>query len=226
VRRFRIAAVTMFALTLVAVGYYVVTQANTTAQPGSSTTRAAAQIDNTSALVRGSIVTGGIAATYVFEYGTTLDFGSVSAPQRVDKGPDSVRVSENLKGLRPGTTYFYRLVVTNRVGKVNGSVASFMTTSPPLVSTLRAASVTSTSAMLIGEVNPKSAKTAFMFEYGQEGFARRTAVDSAGTYAATSTVRLPVTGLTPATRYKFRIVATNDNGISRGETLKFTTQPN
>jgi phosphodiesterase/alkaline phosphatase D-like protein len=226
VRRFRIAAVTMFALTLVAVGYYVVTQANTKAQPGSSTTRAAAQIDNTSALVRGSVVTGGIAATYVFEYGTTLDFGSVSAPQRVAEGPDSIRVSENLKGLRPGTTYFYRLVVTNRVGRVNGRVASFVTTSPPLVSTVRAARVTSTSARLIGKVNPKSARTVFLFEYGQEEFSRRTAVDNAGTYAAMSTVRLPVTGLAPATTYKFRIVATNDNGISRGKTLDFTTPAN
>jgi hypothetical protein len=86
-----------------------------------------------------------------------------------------------------------------------------------------ATSVSSTGATLAGVVNPHGTQTAFTFEYGPtNAFGSITAVDQVDG-GGPQNVTLPVSGLAPATQYRFRIVATNSAGTSTGTVGTFTT---
>lgn len=97
---------------------------------------------------------------------------------------------------------------------------------PPVISGVRPANVTSTSATLVGSVNPRGPATTFRFEYltrsayeaNEVGSPFLGAVEaplgggrlSAGTEA--STVTVGASGLTPDTDYYFRLLADNCAG--------------
>ena len=133
--------------------------------------------------------------------------------------------------LLPNTTYFYRLVATNGQGTTNGAVMSFTTggtPTAPAVLTGTASSIKSNSATLNGTVDPERQQTAFTFEYGtptqfQNGGTGITAVDDAGSFGGNEAVSLPATGLSSATTYCYRIVASNLTGTSTGALSCFTT---
>jgi hypothetical protein len=61
-------------------------------------------------------------------------------------------------------------------------------------------------------------------EYGRRprsGFL--SAIDSAGDSNALQSITLPISGLTPNTTYRYRLVATNANGTTTGIVRSFTT---
>ncbi len=72
---------------------------------------------------------GGIPATYRFEYGTTSAYGqSVPFPEgSVGEGLSAHTVWGAASGLAPGTTYHYRVVVTNELGTAVGPDLTFTT---------------------------------------------------------------------------------------------------
>lgn len=88
-----------------------------------------------------------------------------------------------------------------------------------------AKSVTSTSAVLTGSVNPNNEATTFHFEYGLTK-AYGSATPDQGPTAANK-VKTPVSasisGLTPGTTYHFRLVATNASGTKASGDKTFRT---
>lgn len=95
----------------------------------------------------------------------------------------------------------------------------------PDATATEAVGVTTTSETLHGAVNPDGVPiTACRFEYGSSGF-----TDSApcspdpGAGSELVEVSATVTGLTPNTAYKFRVVAENSNGSTAGQPVGFTT---
>lgn len=72
---------------------------------------------------------GGISAAYRFEYGTTTAYGhAVPLPEgETSGGFQPLIVWAGVSGLQPGTTYHYRVVVTNAAGKVEGEDKTFTT---------------------------------------------------------------------------------------------------
>ena len=91
-------------------------------------------VDDTSALLQGSLTTedAGSTVTWWFEYGTTLAFGSTTPEQSLTfrPGATSAQVAAVVTGLDEGTTYFHRTCVRNeRGGGVCGAPQSFTTTS-------------------------------------------------------------------------------------------------
>jgi hypothetical protein len=85
-----------------------------------------------------------------------------------------------------------------------------------------ASAVSATGATLSGTVDAQGSPTAFTFEHGlTNAFGSISAVDSAGSQQ----VSLTITGLTPGTQYRYRIVATNANGTTAGSVGSFTTAP-
>lgn len=93
-------------------------------------TSAPTSVDGRGATLNGSVNPNGFKATYRFEYGTDTSYGSsVPVPDgHVAAGNSSVAVSHELSGLRPLTTYYYRLVATTRAGTSVTSAGTFRTT--------------------------------------------------------------------------------------------------
>ena len=97
--------------------------------------------------------------------------------------------------------------------------------SKPAVRTGGAASITMNSATLNGRVDPNNAETTYFFQYGTTSlFGTTTAAASAGSGANGLAVSVPISGLAPATKYHYRLVAQNRFGITKGERRTFTTK--
>jgi len=95
---------------------------------------------------------------------------------------------------------------------------------PPLVSTAPATAIAQTIAVLNGSVNPAGLATTYRFEYGTTtAYSSTTASSSAGSATVARAVSVIVSGLTPATVYHARLVASNGDGISYGADISFTT---
>jgi streptogramin lyase len=104
-----------------------------------------------------------------------------------------------------------------RIGKI---------TVGPGVITGVAERVGSASARLTGSVRPNGQATSYRFEYGRtEAYGSETTATSAGAGVAARDVSAPIAGLSPSTRYHYRLVAVNDSGTGRGEDRIFRTDP-
>jgi plastocyanin len=93
----------------------------------------------------------------------------------------------------------------------------------PVVSTSAATSITDTGATLKGSVDPNGLATEYFFKYGEtETYGQETGKTSvpAGSPVTAST---PVTGLTAAKTYHFKLFAVNTSGTSQGSDLTFRT---
>lgn len=106
-----------------------------------ATTGSASSITSSSAIVNGTIDTGGQMTQYAFQYGTTTAYGQQSAAQTIPAGQSVVAVSARLGGLRPNTTFQYRLVAAVATGSVYypvsftaGANATFQTSAAGLPS--------------------------------------------------------------------------------------------
>jgi hypothetical protein len=176
-----------------------------------------------------------------FEYTTDADFqangfaNAVSVPcSSKPGGTAGVALSVKATGLTPGTAYDDRIVAAGNGGPATGSAQAF-TTLPPLspdVTTGSASPITQTTATLGGSVNPRGGVMSDChFEYTTDadfqanGFA--SAVSKACLVVPEGTANAPVstklTGLTPDTSYRFRVVATNNSGTSSATDQVFAT---
>jgi streptogramin lyase len=125
-----------------------------------------------------------------------------SQPEQIARGPD-------------GNLWFTEMLN-------NGQVARL--TVAPSVDGVSASNVTETSAVLRADVGPNSQPTNYHFEYGTSaGYGSQTPSASAGSGAAPVDVSAAIGGLTPATLYHVRLVATNPTGVDYGPDRTFTT---
>ena len=84
--------------------------------------------------------------------------------------------------------------------------------------------MTATTATLNGVVNPNKKDTTYVFEYGTTaGYGATTPPQTAVSGNAGKEVSVTVTGLSPGTLYRFRLVATNPSGRDQGDDRTFTT---
>jgi|GEM_PF-1293778 len=182
-----------------------------------------------------------------FEYGTTKTYGSVAPCATLDGGQllDSSEipvdnndhaVTASIGGLGPNTVYHYRLVTANANGKTEGSDETLETLGPPVITEESVTGVTSTSALVGGKVDPRGELTSFQVEYVTQaqfeasGYAGATVVpvpaQSVGSGVGAVAVSRELSGLTPGTAYRARIVATNQTEAPvHGQDLTFATYP-
>jgi hypothetical protein len=101
---------------------------------------------------------------------------------------------------------------------------------PPTLGPVEATNIQGVSALLKGAVDPEGAQTSYRFEYVDDasfqakGFtgAATTPQTPVGSGSELAPARAAISGLTPATLYRFRLVASNADGPSTGEG-SFTT---
>ncbi len=95
----------------------------------------------------------------------------------------------------------------------------------PAASTGGAARVTPTTASLTGTVNARGRSTTYNFQWGRTtAYGAVTAVTAAGDGTGNVSAVADIGGLTPNTRYHYRLVARNSDGTTRGRDRSFTTR--
>lgn len=110
-----------------------VAPAAATAAPPSAKTDAASGVTASSATLNGTVNSGGEAATYVFEYGPTVAYGSATPTGSVPAAKGNQSVSATVTGLAPSTTYHFRLTTRMASGTATGDDLTFTTSAvgPP-----------------------------------------------------------------------------------------------
>ncbi len=188
-------------------------------------TSAATAIDKTSATLNALVGPNNLSTDARFEYGTTTSFGTQTALQNLGNGSTSVAMTQNLTGLLPNTTYYFRIVAGNSGGSVQGDALTFTTLAdPPVAVTSIANSISNSGSTLAGTVNPNNRMTSVYFQFGTTTlYGNTTAPQSV--LAGTSGVGViaPISGLTLGTTYHYRLVAENAGGVAYGDNLTFTT---
>ncbi len=180
------------------------------------------EIKTSSSILWGTVNPMGGETTVYFQYGTTTLYGNTTEPQIIPAGNNAVDVSATVAGLAENTTYHYRIVAENAAGTVEGADVSFQTALAPLVATANPVAVTTTSATLMGAVNPRGRETTVYFQYGATTLYGNTTEPQtipAGNGAVE--VIAPVAGLAANATYHYRIVAENAGGTAAGADVSF-----
>ncbi len=199
----------------------------TTLIPPAVTTSAATSVTINTAVLNGNLTSLGTAGTVnvSFEYGTTIAYGSTTAPQPMTA---TGAFAASIAGLNTGTLYHFRAKTDGGAhGIIYGSDFTFttMTPVPPVVATSPATSVTSSSAALNGNLTSlgTASPVNVFFEYGAT-----TSYEKGSTpvqpMTATGAFTASITGLSPGTLYHFRTRADGlAHGAALGADLTFTT---
>jgi phosphodiesterase/alkaline phosphatase D-like protein len=188
-------------------------------------TNPATLIASFSATLNGSVDPHGLTTTVYFQYGTTTSYGSTTASQ-TKTGNTYQNVAANISGLAASTVYHFRIVASNSAGTRFGADRTLTTlsaTGPPVVTTIAATNVTSSSATLNGSLDPHGLTTTVSFRWGTTtsyGHATPAQSQTGNTFR---NIAVNITGLTTHTTYHFRIVASNGAGTRFGNDRTFTT---
>ena len=95
---------------------------------------------------------------------------------------------------------------------------------PPAATTGSATNVGQTTATVAGTVDPQGMATTYRVEYGTStSYGLQTGDQDAGSGTGAIDVQVALGGLTSATSYHYRVVATNAAGVDRGADRTFTT---
>jgi len=167
-------------------------------------------VQQTSAVIKGTVNPNGSETTYAFDWGFTPAYGFASAPRLAGHGTAAVAVQATASGLTPGTVYHYRLIAVNQYGTTIGADHTFKTAGhpPPGVSTGPATQVSATAATLTGAVATNDALTSWMFQYGvSPSLGLQTYAQALPAGTASQPVAAGVAGLTPGTIFYYRLVA-------------------
>jgi Fibronectin type III domain len=200
------------------------------------TTGAASAVTDTSAKVTGSVNPNGQATSYAFEYGTSTQYTQQTAVQNAGSGTKPVTVTAELTGLRPGTTYHFRLLAANSSATSAASDATFTTggLAPPSGTPLQTTTGSVTglgvdSAKLTGTINPagSSGTVRYYFQFGPaQPYALQTIAQTFPAGNAPVAVSAEVVGLQSRQLFHYRLVAVNESGqVSAGADQTFSTLP-
>ena len=136
--------------------------------PVATTGSASAQASK--ATLNGTVDPKGLATTVSFLYGLDPKLAEATTVVGTTQTGDGAKdVTVTLSGLAEKTTYFYRLVAANEVGKSEGDIKSFSTTKPEGVSINNGDEFTSSQKVTVSVTGPSSAVKAILSNDG--GFA-------------------------------------------------------
>jgi streptogramin lyase len=203
----------------------------TTTVPGApvATTEAAAGVTSSNATLAATVNPQGLATTYHFEWGPSPILGTVTPQPDGSLPADSAdhTLTQDLSGLEPNKTYYYRIVATSTSGTTYGEAETLTTSAvAPDAATGLASSVTDSSAALSGRINPRNGGAGWHFDYGTNATFGSSAPDPDAALAADNSdhqVTQALTGLEPNTTYHYRLVATGDVGRTTDSQKVFKT---
>lgn len=211
-------------------------------------TEPADAVTGTGVVLHGSVDPDGIPTSDChFEWGTTVDYGHTApcAEGDVFAGASGEnQVSAAIGGLAKGESYHTRLVVANASGgRGLGRDLAFGAADPPIVGDTSVRHITSDSAQVNFDLNPNGAGASYHVKVeGPGGTANYPVPDvqpsSLGGGAGegfgvtqqeanlkTQPKVQELNGLEPNVSYRYRIVATNAAGVTKGPFYAFKTFP-
>ena len=195
-------------------------------------------LTGTTATFKGTVTTDKVAASYDFEYSSDggATWTRASEEDEVLPGDSSAhQVTASVTALEAHTTYQLRLIATKALGGGSAEAQTSFETpaSIPVIAETRDTAIHDTDATLRASLNPENEATTYAFEYvteahfGTEGFsgAQSVPVPAASLPAGPKAleVNAHLTGLAPATTYRYRLHAANGAGPADGEVRTFTT---
>jgi uncharacterized protein (TIGR02145 family) len=190
------------------------------------TTTSISSITNTSASSGGNVTNdGGVVLTAKGVCWSTSTGPTVSLTTKTNDGTTTGSFSSAITSLTPGTKYYVRAYATNQFGTGYGTELFFTTALPATITTNDATSVTTTGAVLNGNVNPNNYSTVVTFEYGTTTSYGTVipAIQSPVSGTNQVSVTAALGGLVPGTTYHFKVKAVNTGGSSEGADVSFTT---
>ena len=202
------------------------------ASPPVATTGPAKEVAPTTATLTGAVAPGGQATTYAFQYGQSTDYASETATQTANASSTTQPATATIAGLRPGTTYHFRLVASGAGGNAAGSDGTFTTAgvAPPAGGLPAAATGTanvtdSHDAVLTGTIAPSATPVRYYFQLGTGvPYDVQTLPAQAPGSTAPQTVSAPVSGLAGATTYHYRLVVAGEAAeVAAGADHTFST---
>jgi uncharacterized delta-60 repeat protein len=118
-------------LAVVAARYYATGAPPPPAPPPAASTLKVDGITGDGAHITGTVNANGTASSWWLEYGPTTTYGSKTAPVAVGATTNDVDVGVTLTGLRSGTLYHVRFVISNSIGTTPGDDLTFTTLGAP-----------------------------------------------------------------------------------------------
>lgn len=173
------------------------------------------------AILNGTILDdGGLDCEGRFQYGLTPAFGFDTAWTNGLRTGDTFR--ELINNLLGGTTYYFRAQARNALGIASGATLTFATIPrEPIVVTLPATEVGTTTAILNGEIiEDMGAGCETRFEYGGTAAYGMTTAWVFGSVTG-STFDAEIGALRGGSTYHYRAVARNRYGIGYGQDVVF-----
>lgn len=131
------------------------------AVPPTATTDPASNVAEQTATLNGTGTSNGASSTITFTWGTSSTLASGNTTTAAQQSPlasgaSSSPVTLNLTGLTGGTTYYFRVTITNSNGTANGIIRSFTT---PVATTTTTTATTTTAATTTTTLAPQSSTT-------------------------------------------------------------------
>jgi hypothetical protein len=196
-------------------------------------TEAATQVGVGSATLNGTIRPEGRQYSECdFEYKLTTESAYQEAPcnppaATIESDFTAHHVDAALTKLQANSTYEFRLKATNLAGASYGKSQRFTTTGPPQISGVRARDATQGSVYLEAEINPSSFGTSYHFEWGPTASYGKVLPAEFDPYVGsgdeTVLVTAKLTGLSAASTYHYRVVATSAAGSATSQDMQAET---
>jgi len=185
-------------------------------------------VTTSSAKLNGTVNPNGLQTRVWFEWGTDNNLVNYSATvdQVIGSGIDNQTINATIF-VSAGETYFYRIAASNPGGVARGGIVHFQAYRLADATTDAATSITLSSAVLNGTVNPNGFETTAWFEYGTDpSLSNPSTTDnqSIGSGFTALPFQKNISELTPPyTTWYFRVVASNAGGTQRGAIKSFPT---
>ena len=135
----------------------------------------------------------------------------------IPPGAEAEAVSAPITGLTEATRYRFRLFAKSPGVTQEAKELTFTTAGPPVIAALRSSGATQAALTLEAEINPSSLETTYQFEWGLTAAYGHLVSGSIEPGTEAVRVTAPLTGLSPASTYHYRVVATNAGGTTESE---------
>jgi DNA-binding beta-propeller fold protein YncE len=192
-----------------------------TVLPSIVLTQPASSITTNGAVLNGSVTVGSDETAAWFEWGTDTNYGNIADETIVPGNSHSNNISAALT--LPGNVYHYRIDAANDFGIAYGNDEVFAIGLPPTATTLAAVN-SANGSTLNASVNPNGLDTTVYFTLISPTTTNTAGMDI-GTGVAPLNVSSFITGLAPASQYRYEVVASNYLGTVFGASVTFFSPP-